>query len=230
MAGRAFPGEVWLRPQRNGRGFGLDELAQAAVRILDADGLEGLTMRRTAADLGVATTSSLYWRVRNKAELLEVSLDAVVGEALRTASEADPHQDLRAQCGDLYERLMAHPWSPALLATASGLGPSYLALSTRLVRALRAVGAPEPQLGAALSLLLNYTIGTAVTTSGWQATRTARAVDDAELVEAVAARSGNGDDGLLTGLLRHAVSQDPDQFFWDGLDLALDAVGAVRTR
>ena len=51
MAGRAFPGEVWLRPQRNGRGFGLDELAQAAVRILDADGLEGLTMRRTAADL-----------------------------------------------------------------------------------------------------------------------------------------------------------------------------------
>ena len=50
MAGRAFPGEVWLRPQRNGRGFGLDELAQAAVRILDADGLEGLTMRRTAYD------------------------------------------------------------------------------------------------------------------------------------------------------------------------------------
>lgn len=229
MTDRAFPGEVWLRAQRNGRGFGVDELADCAVRILDADGLAGLTMRRLATELGVATTSSLYWRVHNKAELLEFALDAIIGEAANPAPDTGAHRELRALCGGLYERLMAHPWSPALLATASGLGPNYRGLSKRLVQAISAAGVPERQWSAALSLLLNYVIGTAVTNSGWQTTRAIRAMDDAELAEVVATQLRNDNDTRTPGLLRQAASQDPDQFFWDGLDLALDAVRLTRT-
>ena len=251
MADASFPGEVWLRPARSGRGFGLGELAARALRVMDEDGLAGLTMRRMAAELGVATTSSLYWRVRTKAELLELALDEVVGEALDevvgealaaepearlrqvpdgtapNGSDADARGELRRVSARLYERLVAHPWSPALLATVSGLGPNYRRLSMRLGDAVLAAGVPPELLGGALSLLLNYVIGAAVTNAGWQTTRSGRAIDDAALAEVVADALGSGGNPRIAAMLRDAAAADPDRFFHEGLDLAIAAVDAA---
>ena len=56
-----------------------DAIVEAAMALLDRDGLSGLSMRRLAQELG-AGAASLYWHVRTKEELLSLMLDRIVGE------------------------------------------------------------------------------------------------------------------------------------------------------
>ena len=74
------PGLVWTRPPRTTRAtLDRDAVVAAAIAILDTDGINGLSMRRLAADLN-ATAPSLYWHVTNKDELLDIAFDEVMGE------------------------------------------------------------------------------------------------------------------------------------------------------
>ncbi|MBW8704526.1 hypothetical protein MBT84_33500 [Streptomyces sp. MBT84] len=62
MAGRAaVPEVIWARPERAGRGpkpaYSRADIADAAVRIADAEGLDAVSMRRVAAELGCGTMS-----------------------------------------------------------------------------------------------------------------------------------------------------------------------------
>ena len=69
------------RRARTGRQRGLDRAAvvEAAVRVLDAEGLEAVTLRRVAHELGVGA-ASLYAYVDSKDVLVELMLDQVLGE------------------------------------------------------------------------------------------------------------------------------------------------------
>jgi AcrR family transcriptional regulator len=87
------------------------EIVAAAVRIADAEGLEAVSMRRLATELGVATMTP-YTHVQSKDELLDLMRDAVAAEMLlpeplpedwRTALGAIAHKTK-----DAFE---AHPWS-----------------------------------------------------------------------------------------------------------------------
>src|SRR5512134_425326 len=60
------------RPRRAARpSLDRAQIVAAALRIVDAEGSDALTLRRLAETLGV-TAMSLYWHVRDKAELLEL--------------------------------------------------------------------------------------------------------------------------------------------------------------
>ncbi len=67
------------RPRAGGEQTPLtqDALVQAALVVLERDGLDALSMRRVAAELGLQA-ASLYWHVRNKEELLELLADAAL--------------------------------------------------------------------------------------------------------------------------------------------------------
>ncbi|MCP9209990.1 TetR/AcrR family transcriptional regulator [Streptomyces sp. NEAU-Y11] len=88
---------VWLSepktPRRKGaqQPVGLDRLkiVAATVRLLDAEGLTGFSMRRLAAELGV-TAMSVYWYVDTKDQLLELALDAAMGEIVLPIEAVDP--------------------------------------------------------------------------------------------------------------------------------------------
>src|SRR6266536_1712048 len=56
-----------------------EAIADAALRLLDRDGLDGLRMRRLAKELGTGA-ASLYWHVQSKDELLELLVDRVMTE------------------------------------------------------------------------------------------------------------------------------------------------------
>ena len=71
---------LWETGRRPSRGpkptLTLDRIVEAAIRVADTEGLEGLSMRRVAAELGTGTMS-LYRYVPGKGELLDLMLDRV---------------------------------------------------------------------------------------------------------------------------------------------------------
>jgi AcrR family transcriptional regulator len=89
-----------------------DDLAAAAVRLADAEGIDALSMRRLAAELDVGTMS-LYHYVKTKDELMTVVVDAVMGEVVVPEGDQIP-DDWRAALALIARRsraaLARHPW------------------------------------------------------------------------------------------------------------------------
>ena len=79
---------MWARPQppRRQPRYTREEIAATALRIADAEGIDAVSMRRVAAELG-AGTMTLYHYVRTKDDLLALVSDAVVGENIVPAHE-----------------------------------------------------------------------------------------------------------------------------------------------
>src|ERR1044072_3872872 len=70
----AVQGGAGDRPE--GRALDLEQIICAAIGLLDAEGVDGLTMRRLGKLLGT-TAAALYWHVRNKQELMRLASDAI---------------------------------------------------------------------------------------------------------------------------------------------------------
>src|SRR4051812_49645631 len=87
----SVPDPPWWRkrgePAREKRPLTRDAIVEAALALLERDGLQGLSMRRLAQELGTGA-ASLYWHVGDKEELLSLMLDRIVGEA--EVIEPDP--------------------------------------------------------------------------------------------------------------------------------------------
>jgi len=85
--------DVWTRvePSRRRPRLSREEIAATAVRLADAEGLDALSMRRLAAELG-AGTMTLYYYLRTKDELLALVTDAVMGEVVLPPEESLPSE------------------------------------------------------------------------------------------------------------------------------------------
>src|SRR5262249_43559728 len=109
---------LWARTERSSRGpqptLSHAQIAAAAIRIADREGLDAVSMRRVAAELG-AGTMSLYRYVRTKDELHDLMRDTVAGE---DDVPAKPSGHWRADLSVLAHQMRAsalrHPWLPAL--------------------------------------------------------------------------------------------------------------------
>lgn len=100
-----------------------DLVVASALRIVDEQGLEALTVRKVADEFGV-TPMALYWHFSNKEALLGAVGDAVVAE-LRMPDEALPLEDyLREAMSALVDVMRAHP-------SATPLVPQRLLMSER---------------------------------------------------------------------------------------------------
>ncbi|MFF8595475.1 TetR/AcrR family transcriptional regulator [Streptomyces sp. NPDC015220] len=130
MAGRAaVPEVIWARPERTGRGprpaYRRGDIAAAAVRLADAGGLEAVSMRHVAAELGCGTMS-LYNYVPRKEDLYELMVDAVGGEHELWEPGGDWRADMR-RVGHRTRALMhRHPWLPRLMSGVQGFTPNTL--------------------------------------------------------------------------------------------------------
>ena len=69
-----------------------EAIVDAALTVLDRHGLDGLSMRRVADELGTGP-ASLYWHVADKDQLLNVMLDRVIGEVPLPAPDPDHWQE-----------------------------------------------------------------------------------------------------------------------------------------
>jgi AcrR family transcriptional regulator len=140
------PGEqpvIWMRPEHQGRGprpaYSRAEITAAAIKIADAEGLGGVSMRRIAQQIG-AGTMSLYRYVPHKSDLLELMTDAVVGEyPLSGIPSGDWRADLTALARTQRAGVLRHPWLIEL-GPSSGMGPNALRVAEDTFTAVSVLG------------------------------------------------------------------------------------------
>ncbi|WP_210574716.1 TetR/AcrR family transcriptional regulator [Streptomyces sp. GESEQ-4] len=130
MAGRAAEPEViWARPERTGRGpkpaYTRADIAAAAVRVADAEGLDALSMRRVAGELGCGTMS-LYNYVPRKEDLHELMIDAIGAEHDIREPSGDWRADMLRNARETRAIMHRHTWVPRLMSGVYGVSPNSL--------------------------------------------------------------------------------------------------------
>jgi TetR/AcrR family tetracycline transcriptional repressor len=102
-------------------------MIETALRLLDEVGLDGLTVRRLAAELGVQSPA-LYWHLRNKQELLDGMADAIVLAAgMGPPHDGESWQDWLMRRARAYRgALLAHRDGARIVSNAAGLSPATI--------------------------------------------------------------------------------------------------------
>ena len=133
----------------------------AAVGLADRDGIESLTMRTLAHELG-AGAMSLYYHVANKEELLDVMVDVVYGEIDPPSSGADWKTAVRRVAISAREALARHRWAIPLMESRRRPGPASLRHHDAVLGCLREAGFSITGAVHAFSALDSYVHGFAV--------------------------------------------------------------------
>src|SRR5215211_5831433 len=139
-------------------------VVEEALAVIAHDGAQALTMRGLAARLGVVP-GALYHHVGNKQQLQDLVLDGVLAE-VDVHLDLDPALGWTGQLKVLAHRLRRvledHPGVAGILKTRDPLGPHSLALAEAFLGPLQAAGFADRQAGLAFFLLVDYTVGFAV--------------------------------------------------------------------
>ena len=198
----------------------LADVVAAALRVLDAQGLENCSMRRVAAELDVQP-SALYHHVPNKQSLLALMADEIVrgvGVAQARAGAETPEAAAAAArrlCVDLRTAMLAVRDGADVVATAAAFRLGRSRVEERLARLVGGDGART---------LLLFTFGHAQSTQTHrQAAALGALVADPEPGGGpAAAEDGGAEDGGAAGDAAEApLGADLDASFGRGLDLIL---------
>ncbi|WP_128375028.1 TetR/AcrR family transcriptional regulator [Streptomyces cavernae] len=174
------------RPSRGPKpGLTLDRIVEAAVRVADTDGLEAVSMRRIATELGTGTMS-LYRYVPGKGELLDLMLDRVQRpsdepEGLGDGSWRSALENLAHATLALYQR---HPWLLRVNQARPILGPSALDGMEKVLALIKPMGLSDPELISAIIMIDGYVVGAARTRLYEQEAERGTGLTDAEFWEA----------------------------------------------
>ncbi|MGW2250599.1 TetR/AcrR family transcriptional regulator C-terminal domain-containing protein [Kitasatospora sp. NPDC001660] len=133
-----------------------EALAQAALKVLERDGLAGLSMRKVAAEVGVKA-ASLYWHVRNKEELIDLLNDAIMSRAEPPPREGGWREQLHAYCLRHRQLLLDNRDAAKVVAGRMGLGPHMLAILEDQLDRLREAGFSNAD-----AAMVTYLLGTFV--------------------------------------------------------------------
>jgi AcrR family transcriptional regulator len=98
---------------------------EAAVALADEAGLEALSMRRLADELGVVPMA-LYKHVANKDELLDGMVDVIVGEIAPPERSSDWKGAVRLRVLSARKALLKHPWARQVLESRNTRTPAVL--------------------------------------------------------------------------------------------------------
>jgi len=143
-----------------------ERVLRTAVRLADQGGIESLTMRRLAQELGVEAMS-LYYYVANKDELLSGMVDLVVKE-IQVPSGGDHWKaTIRRSAISFHDALRGHPWATSLIVSGPpGVGPAQLRYSDGLLRTLREAGFSPELTHHAYHALDSHVVGSTLWSAG----------------------------------------------------------------
>lgn len=162
---------VWTRPRgkREQPALTRERIVSEALRLLDAEGIDALSMRSLGNRMGAGATS-LYRHVANKDELIELVVDEIYGEM--EVPDADP-ANWRApaeRCArSMRSTVLRHPWIVSVLSQAglAYLGPNYVRQSDRTLAVFEAAGFDLTEADQAVSTVFAYVIGLATSEAAY---------------------------------------------------------------
>jgi AcrR family transcriptional regulator len=190
-------------------------ILSAALRVVDDDGLDALTMRRLAGDLGVATMS-LYSHVPNKDDLLLGVIDLATAEIVLPDPDTPPWDALRAINRSFRSVAARHPNLVPLTATRPPTGPAGLRTLEVALDALRRAGIDAASAATAYRLMASYVIGFVFLESGGYF----RPIEDPVTPDVDVERLPAIPRILETA--PYLAKWDADQEFEDGMDALID--------
>ncbi|MGW3725609.1 TetR/AcrR family transcriptional regulator C-terminal domain-containing protein [Streptomyces sp. NPDC000851] len=225
---------VWARQQRepDQPALSRDAIVRAAVAVLDAEGIDALSMRKLGARLNAGATS-LYRHVATKDELMELAVDEVAAEIhVPPADSPDWRAAVTEAAHSFRTTALRHPWLSSVLGQAglAYLGPNLMSFSERLAALFTAAGFPEPH--RVIDTVLSYVIGMSTTEAAWLITVARSGTTEADLIARLmpaAQQAAAGHDHLAAAQDDAvAATTDPvalrDAKFSYGLEVVLDGL------
>jgi len=120
-----------------------EAIVDKAIEVLDAEGLDGLSMRRIAEELGTGA-ASLYWHVGSKDGLLDLIFDRIIAEQHVPDPDPDRWQEqVKEVARNMRRAIGSHRDVVELSLGRIPMGPSALEWSERALAILRAGGVPD---------------------------------------------------------------------------------------
>jgi AcrR family transcriptional regulator len=210
-----------------------DAIVAAAIRVIDEEGFEAVSMRRVAQEFGTGA-ASLYAYVANKDELMdlivdEIMLESAVDDQQPAEDVVDWQEQIKAMVRAGYHTLIGHRDIAKAMLGRIPFGPNGLRNVENMLKLLRAHGMPDHVAAYAGDLIGQYMVGTAIEDYMWQ-----ERYPDATPEQVSAAMSEVGDylESLpkqefpnLTALARVMVGEnvgEPESPLFDRFELGLD--------
>ena len=142
-----LPEPPWRTPARGGAGSRIpltrEAIVDAALDVLDREGIEGLSMRNVAERLGTGA-ASLYWHVRNKEELLQLVFERATQEVPLPEPDPARWQEQLKELGREMRRVLKRHRDVARLSLGRiPAGPDIARLTEWLFLLLRPAGIPD---------------------------------------------------------------------------------------
>ena len=221
------------RAERAGRPVGRapltrERVLETALRVMDQDGLEAVTMRRIGRELGVEAMS-LYNHVEDKDDILAGVVEMAMGEFRFPEPSGHWETDARAMAYEWRRLLTLHPPLCELLAERhkplEGLA-AFRAMDAAL-GVLRAAGLSDRDAAQAFNAMGSYILGFVVMEQGLMLGQ-----DEEHARQHEYAMQGIRQAGLdnVAAVLPYFVECAPDQQFEFGLDLIFRGVEAAARK
>lgn len=199
-----------------------ERIGQAGIRIADAEGLEAVTMRRVAKDLG-AGTMSLYRYVDHRDDLLALMADLVSAEAIAPPPTGEWRTDLAEIARTLRRVTLRHPWMAGRVLRTTSFGPHTLAMAESTLSLIDGHGLSMPQLLDIWRTIVAFVRGFSLAESVRAAAEPATPDDGGYLRSAL-------DSGKYPLVSRWFTTtgppEGPDAAFERRLSYVLDGIGA----
>jgi AcrR family transcriptional regulator len=200
-------------------------IIRAALRVMDEEGLEAVTMRRIGRELGVEAMS-LYNHVRDKEEILDAICEEVLTE-FQVPQEKEWAAALRAGGGEYRRLLLAHPRVITLMTGRKGpmTNPDSLKVYEFALGLFRDAGMSIADAVKAFNTFGSYILGSVTMELGPTISGTA---DEAHLLAhgQMGRLAASAELPHLEEALPHLIDCDIQGQFEFGLDLLIEAVGA----
>ncbi|MFG1927666.1 TetR/AcrR family transcriptional regulator [Cryptosporangium sp. NPDC048952] len=143
------------KPTPARRALSYDQIVDAAMIVLDADGVDGMSMRRVAQELGTGA-ASLYAHVQNKDELVDAVLDRVFAEVAIPEPSGNWREDFIRLAYATRDALQRHRDIAKALWGKVPTGAHALRLADHVYGVFREIGLPDRLVAWAGPLLFDY--------------------------------------------------------------------------
>ena len=229
------PEEPAPGPEPSQPALSRDVIVKKAIAMLDAEGIEALSMRKLGGRLNAGATS-LYRHVATKDALMELAVDEVFGEIV-VPSAGQAGQGWRAAATEAARSFrgtaLRHPWLASVLGQAglAYLGPNLMSVTERLAALFTAAGFADPR--GAIDTMVSYVIGISTTEAAWLTAVARSGQTEAEFVARLmpaAQRAAAGHEHLASSYPAEAEAEaaDPERIrddkFAYGLAVVLDGL------